>query len=135
MTVFVDTSALFAVLDAEDQYHSQARDLWTALIQKEETLVCTNYVLVETFALVQRRLGIEAARVLQEDITPMLHIEWITDVPHLAGIAAVLVAGNRHLSLVDCISFEVMRRMGIKTAFAYDHHFVEQGFDCIPIDG
>ena len=135
MTVFVDTSALVAVLNARDQYHSQAKHLWTALIHQEETLVCTNYVLVETLALVQRRLGIEAARVLQEDITPILHIEWITDVPHLAGIAAVLVAGHRHLSLVDCVSFEVMRRMGIKTAFAYDRHFAEQGFDCIPSDG
>lgn len=91
-------------------------------------MVCTNYVLVETFALVQRRLGIEAVRVFQEDIVPILHVEWVSKAHHAAGVAALLVAANRHLSLVDCVSFEIMRLMGIKTAFAFDRHFWEQGF-------
>ena len=49
MTVFVDTSALFAVLDADDRYHARARELWEQLIATAEELVCTNYVLIETF--------------------------------------------------------------------------------------
>jgi len=40
-----------------------------------------------------------------------------------------LTAARRQLSLVDCISFEVMRRRGIKTAFTFDDHFAEQGFE------
>lgn len=43
-----------------------------------------------------------------------------------------LTANRRQLSLVDCVSFTVMRERGIKTAFVFDDHFEEQGFECIP---
>ena len=132
MSIFVDTSALYAILDADDENHERAKHLWTDLVTQEARLVCSNYVLVETFALVQHRLGMEAVRALQEDILPILHIEWVDEPSHRAGVTAVLTAARRNLSLVDCVSFEVMRQLGIKTAFAFDPHFGEQGFECIP---
>ena len=132
MSVFVDTSALYAILDADDEHHERAKRLWTELVTQEARLVCSNYVLVETFALVQHRLGMEAVRTLQEDVLPMLHVEWVDESRHRAGVTAMLTAARRRLSLVDCVSFEVMRQLGIKTAFAFDPHFGEQGFECIP---
>ena len=51
---------------------------------------------------------------------------------HRAGVASVLAANQRRLSLVDCVSFEVMRRLGIREAFAFDAHFADQGFRCLP---
>jgi predicted nucleic acid-binding protein len=45
---------------------------------------------------------------------------------------SMLAADKKRLSLVDCISFNIMRRLGIKSAFAFDRHFKEQGFECIP---
>ena len=42
MTVFVDTSALFALLDADDQNHTRAKDSWSRLLAREEELVTTN---------------------------------------------------------------------------------------------
>jgi len=132
MSVFVDTSALFAVLDADDQNHEQANQAWTSLLTQEIELVCTNYVLVEIFALVQHRLGMEAARVLQEDVVPVLRVEWVDESAHYASVAALLIAARRQLSLVDCVSFDAMRRLGIKTAFTFDRHFIEQGFEHVP---
>jgi predicted nucleic acid-binding protein len=133
MSVFVDTSAFFAVLDADDENHNTARQMWEGLLTQEEVvLVCSNYVLVETLALVQHRLGIPAVRTFQEDIMPVLNIEWVDETIHQVGIASVLAAARRGLSLVDCVSFEIMRRLGIKTAFVFDHHFDEQGFECLP---
>jgi predicted nucleic acid-binding protein len=41
-------------------------------------------------------------------------------------------AARRKLSLVDCISFQTMREYGAPTAFCFDPHFREQGFDTIP---
>ncbi len=61
MSVFVDTSGLLAILDAEDLHHAQAAACWKELIERDEPLVSTSYVLVETFALVQKRLGLAAA--------------------------------------------------------------------------
>jgi len=132
VSVFIDTSAIFAVLDADDQNHKLAKRTWAELLNQEVALVCTDYVLLEAFALVQRRLGIEATRVLQEAIVPVLHVEWVTKAHHATGVSALLIAANQQLGLVDCISFETMRRLGLLTAFAFDRHFAEQGFACIP---
>jgi len=132
MSVFVDTSAFFAVLDADDENHAAARRMWEDLLTQEVALVCSSYVLVDTLALVQRRLGIPAVRVFQGDIMPVLNVEWVDESLHQVGIACVLAAARRGLSLVDCVSFEIMRRLGIKTAFVFDHHFEEQGFQCFP---
>ncbi|MFH1891742.1 MAG: VapC toxin family PIN domain ribonuclease [Candidatus Zixiibacteriota bacterium] len=95
-------------------------------------LVCTNNNHVETFALVQRRLGMDAVRKLEEDILPMLVIDWMDAESHAISVAALLIASRRRLSLVDCASFETMRRLGLDTAFAFDCHFSEQGFHTLP---
>jgi predicted nucleic acid-binding protein len=131
MSVFIDTSALLAILDADDEHHKKAKDIWTRLISEEETIICSNYVLVETFALVQNRLGLKAIRTLQEDILPMITVEWVDETIHQAGVAGVLTAMRKKLSLVDCISFDIMRKLGIKKVFVYDPHFKEQGFSSV----
>lgn len=131
MSVFMDTSAFLAVLDADDAKHESGNKIWKSLITNEEVMVCSNYILVETFALVQRRLGIEAVRAFQEDVFPLLNIEWVDKSDHRAGVAAVLAASRRKLSLVDCVSFDVMRRLGINRVFCFDPHFEEQGFECV----
>jgi predicted nucleic acid-binding protein len=51
MSIFVDTSALLAVLDAGDSNHPPARAAWELLVSQKDALVSTNYVIVETFAL------------------------------------------------------------------------------------
>ncbi|HEX9676249.1 MAG TPA: PIN domain-containing protein [Anaerolineales bacterium] len=132
MSTFVDTSALLAILDADDDNHPSAKVEWERLIAQEETLLTTNYVLVESFALVQHRLGMEAVRTLHEDILPLINVEWMEAQSHYASVMALITAGRRELSLVDCASFEAMRRLGITTALAFDRHFREQGFAAIP---
>jgi predicted nucleic acid-binding protein len=128
VATFVDTSAFYALLDADDENHAGSARVWREIMESDEAVVTTNYVLVETFALVQSRLGLDAAREFQEDIVPVLQVEFVTSEIHRLGIAALLAAARRNLSLVDCISFEVMRNSGIKSAFAFDNHFREYGF-------
>ena len=57
MTVFVDTSALMALLDADEARHAEAVQTWRRLLDDDHRLITSNYVLVEAYALVQRRLG------------------------------------------------------------------------------
>lgn len=132
MTVFIDTSAFYAILDADDGQHKPAKQTWVALLSEATDLVCSNYVIVETTALVQNRLGIEAVRAFQEDMLPVVRIKWVDEQAHQAGVTALMTAGRRHLSLVDCVSFDLMRRFGIRRSFAFDPHFAEQGFDLLP---
>jgi len=132
MSVYVDTSALYALLDADNIQHSAARDAWVALMERSEELLCSSYVLVESFALVQARLGLAAVRTLQNDLLPVVAVHWVDQTLHEAAVSALLTAGREQLSLVDCVSFELMRRLGLRTAFTFDRHFGEQGFGCLP---
>jgi predicted nucleic acid-binding protein len=132
MTVFIDTSAFLAVLDADDVHHTQANAEWMHILESGDAIVTSNYVLVESFALVQNRLGMEAVRTLQEDIMPLIETYWVDELLHGSAMSALLAAARRNLSLVDCTSFEVMRQLGIRRAFVFDRHFKEQGFDCRP---
>jgi uncharacterized protein len=82
--------------------------------------------------VVQRRLGLDAVRAFTRDFLPLLDIDWLDVTIHNASVAALLTAARRHLSLVDCTSFEVMRRFGFMRAFTLDADFSEQGFDVVP---
>jgi predicted nucleic acid-binding protein len=130
LTILVDTSALYALLDAGDREHERATQTFADLDQK--ALRTHSYVAVECEALVRRRLGATAARGLLLDILPPLLSVWVDVDLHRAGITAAVSAGSRQLSLVDCVSLELMRRERIDTAFAFDRHFAEQGFATLP---
>lgn len=132
MTVFCDTSGLYALLDADTAEHPRAATIWARLRAESADLVTSNYVLVECAALIQRRLGMAALADFQRAIVPLLDIVWIDAATHARVMQALLTARNRLLSLVDCASFAVMRERGIRRAFAFDRHFTEQGFG--PVD-
>ena len=132
MSLFVDTSALLAFLDADQPRHAEVIDAWDGAIAEERPLFTSNYVLVESFALVQRRLGLEALRALADILVPILRPLWIDEDLHAAGIASLLAARRRKLSLVDCTSFELMRRHGLTDALALDEDFARQGYRLLP---
>lgn len=130
--IFLDTSGLLAVLDSSDASHPQAARAWRELLEGSEALLTTSYVLVETMALAQRRLGLGAVADLEQAIVPAVNVVWVEEGLHRLASGALLAARRRDLSLVDCVSFAVMRQRGIRTAFALDRHFAEQGFDLLP---
>lgn len=132
MIIFVDTSAFFALLDRDDANHQKAKKTWSDLLNPENTFITSNYVIVESFALIQHRLGLEAVRGFYEDLLPLINVEWVDESMHKSAVSALLAASRRKLSFVDCVSFETMRRLGIKTTFAFDPHFEEQGYECMP---
>ena len=133
MNVFVDTSAILAVLNADDQYHSVAKSAWKNLLVEGIQLYFNNYVLVETFGLLQNRFGLEAVRLFQSDILPVMEIVWVDENIHTSAVSALLAANRRSLSLVDCVSFETIRQLGSHHVFSLDAHFKEQGFEVIPL--
>jgi len=134
VAVWVDTSSLYALVNADDEQHEQAHAVWTQLREQKELLLTSNYVLVETVTLIGRRLGLRSARDFQTEFVPILQVTWVDEPLHRQAVAALLTAGRRDLSLVDCVSFELMRQRGLDAAFAFDAHFVQQGFRCLPSD-
>ena len=129
MTIFVDTSALYALLDADDHEHAAAAAIWPELL--DGPLRTHSYVLVETMALVQSRLGLDAVRTVATDVLPVLSIRWVDQRLHESATTALLAAARRGCSLVDWTSFEVMRAEHIGAAFAFDDDFLDQGFNLV----
>lgn len=132
MIIFIDTSAFLAVLDRGDAGHAKAAQAWNDILATDAELVTTNYVVVETCALVQNRLGLVALRVFQAEVVPAIRIQWVDEAVHHASVGTLLAVARKNLSLVDCVSFETMRLLGIASAFTLDKHFKEQGFNCLP---
>ncbi len=131
MKVFIDTSAILAVLNVNDQNHAAAVNVWIALLAQPQQLYINNYVLVEIFTLLQNRFGLEAVHLFYNNVLPALGITWVGESIHQQAVSAVLTANRRTLSLVDCTSFETMRQLGISQVFTFDEHFKEQGFEVI----
>ena len=132
MSVFIDTAAFLAVLNVDDEYHAPACHAWNELLFSDAILFTSNYVLLETTALLQYRFGMEAVRLFQNDILPVVEAVWVDETIHAQALSALLVANRRRLSLVDCSSFELMHRFGLESAFTFDPHFREQGFRIVP---
>ena len=131
MSVFVDTSSFLAVLDAGDRNHAQATRVWTEMVRGSEMITTSNYVVVETMSLLQRRSDTATIQRFHGDILRAVSVEWVDEVVHSIGVSAALASGRRGPSLVDCVSFELMRRLDIRTAFSYDKHFADAGFQTL----
>jgi predicted nucleic acid-binding protein len=126
--VYCDTSALYALLDRSDANAGRAAKVWEVLTDEATSLVTTSYVVLETVALVQARLGMEAVTALRMIVDPFISVHYVDAPLHLAALEQVVSLSRRALSLVDCTSFAFMRQHGIKCVFAFDRHFREFGF-------
>jgi len=129
VSVFVDTSALIAHLDVDDPRNGQAQATLDSLSRTDD-LVTTNYVQVEALAVARRRLGRAAGAALIEALFPILNTVWVDSRVHALALA-MYREGNNAASLVDHVSFVVMRQLGIQDVFAFDGDFVTQGFRAV----
>ena len=95
MICFVDTSAILAILDADDKNHREGANEWKKLVVNEDVLLVSDYVLVESFALVQNRLGLSAVRTLNDNILPVLKVEWISESLFRTAVMTVVTAARK----------------------------------------
>ena len=127
-SVFADTSGLLAVLNAKDEHHARAKRAFANLRAGGAPLVSTSFVLVETYALIGRRFGLDAVRTFRADFAPLIEVVWVDETLHQAGLDLWLERRKRLLSLVDAVSCVTMRQKHMLEAFAFDPHFEQEGF-------
>jgi predicted nucleic acid-binding protein len=132
VNVLVDTSAFYALIDDRDPNHLRARDTFDQLDAAEIPLLTHEYVVVESTALIQRRLGLGALRRFVDDLLPLVEVAWVAETLHVEAREALLASGRRNVSLVDWTSFLVMRRHGLRRAFTFDADFGAEGFEVLP---
>ena len=132
--VFVDTSALYALLVEADDNHHAARTVVPSFRDSGAGLVTSSFVVLETVTLLQARVGVAAVRIFYRDVLPVLDVVWVgEDLLHRA-MAALLASSHRGVSLTDWSSFVLMRERGIVHAFAFDEDFARQGFELVAVD-
>ena len=128
--IFLDTSAAYAAIDVADPNHREAAERLQAALQRQIPVLTHNYVVLESTALIQRRLGLDAALTFLKD-TRLLKVHWITQEDHMEAVDLLTERSRRNLSLVDCMSFVVMKQHSVTTALAYDSDFQAEGFDVL----
>jgi len=131
-SLFVDTSALFALLDLDDARSGDTSRAWREALAQRRILWTSNYIVVETLSLLQRRLGVDAVRAAVEGLLPNVRVHWICRDIHEAAHSAFQYAGHRKVSFVDFSSFEIMRRRGTREALTTDSDFARHGFQVLP---
>lgn len=125
--VFVDTSAFYALSSDTDHEHAGACAIRERLRQDGVGLVTTNYVLLETVSLLQRRHGMEAARRFGDVVGEEVTLWWVTEPQHQTAWDYWKRRGLRGLSLVDCSCVVIMRELRISRVFGFDDQFRAAG--------
>lgn len=132
MSLFLDTSGLYALLVRTEEGHAEVVGAFRKALEDGRALLTTSYVIVETIALLQHRLGLAPVRDFTEDVVPVLSIEWVAETLHRKGVERLLREDRRRLSLVDCVSLEFIRARGLRDVLALDAHFAEAGCRLFP---
>jgi predicted nucleic acid-binding protein len=132
LSVFVDTSALYAFMVRTEERHADCVRALRAAVDSGRVLRTTNYVVIETVALLQHRLGLEPVRDLVDSVVPLLEVHWVDEPLHRRAMSRLLRSDKRRLSLVDCVSFEFMLSQGLREAIALDEDFATEGFRLLP---
>lgn len=128
--ILVDTAYVLALVNERDQYHDRAQEL--ADLFEGHDLLITDAVLLEIGNALARGFKEQAIEIItyfieSEEVEIFRHSSQIFD----KAFALYKKYADKEWSLVDCISFIVMRERGIKQALTFDRHFEQAGFVAI----
>jgi predicted nucleic acid-binding protein len=124
-SVLWDSSAILALLDADDADHARAVSVARSIASEKRPSFVTNYIEAETHALLVRKLGRSIARQwLLAGGLPVVPVH-----PAEEQKARDILARHtaKDWTLCDAISFAVMDARRIPRAFTFDHHFRQYG--------
>lgn len=126
--IFVDTSYWAALTAVTDTHHLEARGLSDAY--GEVRLVTTNHVRGETWTLLRRRRGHPSAVRFIDRLaeTPRVRVEHVPEELEDEALVWLRRHDEREYSFVDATSFALMRKLGLREAFAFDGDFAAAGF-------
>ena len=124
-SVLWDSSAILALLDADDADHARAVAVARGIASEERPSFITNYIEVEAHALLVRKLGRAIAR--QWLLTGGLPV--VRALPAEEQRAREILARHtdKDWTLCDAISFAVLDARHIARAFTFYHHFRQFG--------
>ena len=131
--VFLDTSGLIALTDADDYWHTKAVDVWKDLVRQKRQLVVSSLVLIELadgLAKVHfRKIAIQ----LKDALTGAPNVEFVRvdEQLEVAGWQLFRSRDDKDWGMTDCTSFAIMTERNLSDVFGLDHHFEQAGFNLL----
>ncbi len=129
--LFVDTSAWFALANRRDPDHKRVR---TSLETYEGRLITSNFVFDETVTLCRYRMGHTAATTVGDQLRQgeVADVARASAEDESAAWDLFSRRADQSYSFTDCVSFVMMRRLGIEQVAACDEDFRREGFTVLP---
>jgi len=130
---FLDTNGWLALLNSSDALHDHAEVAWTALLERDFSVVLTDWIIAETGnGLARTSLRHQFVQSV-EIIRSSSRAQVISVSDHLLRRALELYGSrsDKTWGLVDCASFLVMQDEGIHEVLTNDRHFKQAGFNCL----
>jgi predicted nucleic acid-binding protein len=133
-TVFIDTSYLLALELKSDQNHEAAMQHWQSIAQALPSFIMTSYVFDEVVTYFNSRGYHEKAVQVGNNLllSPSVRFVHVDEDLFHQGWTYFQQHQDKEYSLTDCISFVVMKKLGAHTAFTFDRHFTQAGFNKEP---
>lgn len=124
--IFLDTSAIFALADADDAAHAACLKLY----RKVRQFICHDAILLETFSLICKRISKSAAVEVLASVrqSPKIQVTPLGADLLEAGWQRCSRFDDKDWDWIDCLSFELMDRRGLRSALTLDQHFRQAGF-------
>lgn len=129
--VVVDTSAFYALVSETDEFHVSAVSMYESIMERDQNIWTTSYALVETIALVHRRLGFDTLSRLLEFIDSNVQIFWVESAVHSTAMKEFTSSRGRGLSLVDW-TIVLLARIRSAQTFTFDSGIGSSGIAVIP---
>ncbi|MBI2616668.1 PIN domain-containing protein [Candidatus Gottesmanbacteria bacterium] len=127
--VFIDTSFLKAVVDEKDDFYTDALRIWNRFREGNFQLLTSNFILDETLTLVRIRRGLHIIELFRKILAgkPAIEIERVA-LEDEENAWKWFMLPWKDLSFTDCISFALMKRLGLNRVATFDKHFRQAGF-------
>jgi uncharacterized protein len=134
--IFLDTGFLFALFVNGDAHHAPVRDVFEEYRGRklDDLLLTTNHVVAETITLLRKKAHPEpqarhdiAVRVGRQLLSGHLaRVHRATEGEERDALAYLARYQDQQYSFVDCLSFVVMEKLGIREALAVDSDFTHR---------
>jgi len=121
---FADTSALIALFNPMDTFHSKAKE-W--FVTNRPKLIITDYIIDELLALALSRGNKKFALMVSKRVRDLGGFKKITEEDFYKAWGVFDSYEDKNWSLTDCTSYVFMGRSAIKRAFAFAPHFDQFG--------
>jgi predicted nucleic acid-binding protein len=131
--VFLDTSGLIAVVNADDHWHAKAQSVWAALTASSVSYVTTSLVLIELADGLSRIQYRPLALQIIDALHASLRVTIVqSDIALEArGWQLFRDRNDKAWGMTDCVSMTLMGDLEIEDTFTADHHFQQAGFSIL----